>query len=218
MRVNVQGFVVGIGSEWAFPAGLAATRLESALKLPFAVMTARPPGMPAEWHPSWAKLWGFEAFPEATHILAADADLLPIAPRASLPIVDFAAALDDDNRPVRHESAAYGIPAGHYFNAGLFLASRAMQPALEAARARGPRYGSWLEQTALNVSVLAHVRANPELQTATLPRALNWLCPPGVCARRAAREGAGIVHLCARRGNAATLAREIETLAAELKV
>lgn len=214
-QYNVQGVVIGIGPDWEMPAALAAVRLEATFSVRFAVMNRRPLSMPEHFHPAWAKLWAFEVYPHASHLIVADADLLPVAPieRNVLDFdADFSAVLDEPSRSIFHESEAFGIPPNAYFNTGLFMARRkTMAPILTAAQRRGPRYGAWLEQTAINVGIHA-----AEARINVWPHRMNWQCPPGASPHRCAAEGAEIIHFSGRRGNAARVSQEIESVATDL--
>lgn len=58
------------------------------------------------------------------------------------------------NAPIEKESALYGLSASHYYNAGLLICDNRCRELFHDAMKLHPRYGTWLEQTALNRAII----------------------------------------------------------------
>jgi hypothetical protein len=163
---------IGIGDTWRQLAERAGARMAEATGLPVQVLSSCHL-LPPDWHPSWAKCWAFDLVPEhIDRLVIFDADIYPVAPftewdtDASLAVVRHV-----DTKPVKTEKTLYGLP--EYWNAGLIVIRREYADALRHVATYGPRYGTWLEQTALNREFLYRDKT-------WLPARCNHLlAPPG---------------------------------------
>jgi hypothetical protein len=163
---------IGIGDAWRSLAERAATRMSQHTGLPSQVLSSCP-HLPAGWSPSWAKAWAFDLVPDdIDRLLIFDADIYCTADwhewdtDQPLAVVRHIAT-----RGVQTETQLYTLR--EYWNAGLFVITRSLADALRLIATYGPRYGSWLEQTAA-VEIFEHC------DKAWLPARCNWLlAPPG---------------------------------------
>lgn len=167
MKKNIQGICFGIGGGWQSAAILACEQMEKHTRIPCKPILARPENAPEGWSPSWWKMCAFDLVDDgADYALVFDADIVCVR--------DWTPYLHD--APVmavrEFHSATRAIEAKNYqirdyFNGGFFLVHRDMRSRLESLRDYGPKYGSWLEQTALN-RIFADVWK-------PLPPQCNWL-------------------------------------------
>lgn len=146
-------------------------------------------------HPSYHRLWIWDLVPDDVEaVLYFDADTYCVRdwdPRALAATGDFWARRDVPTRKAPRECRRYGIAPAMYFNAGVFVASRAHREAFVLAQqiATAEDYQSaFLEQTALNVAV-----QRSGVSWADLPPRYNWICRPrcGVPA-----EDVAVLHSC----------------------
>jgi hypothetical protein len=182
------GICIGIGDPWAKAAAYAcaAMRLHTGVEC---VLCDKIPQLPEGWNPSWGKAFLWDMVPQdVERLLVFDADIVAIRPW-SLPAPDdkFHAVREIYCDPTRrNELRAFGLR--QYFNGGLFICPRSLAPKLNSVREYGPCYGTWLEQTALNV-VMAEVFR-------PLPAQLNWILEDNTSGLRGAMNvGAVNVHL-----------------------
>jgi len=131
-------------------------------------------------HPSYTRLWLWDLIgDEWDAVLYFDADTYCCRPwdPTALELGPFHAVLDFASVQVDRECRAYGLDAARYFNAGVFVAARALRPVFELAQriVASPDYRSpYWEQSALNAAVQ---RSGVELRL--LPREYNAICRPG---------------------------------------
>lgn len=150
------GLCIGTG-EWYRVAVRAAARMEQMTGVPCRVIE-RVDGNLA--HASWHKLNLLRDYPGET-LFIFDADiwcLAPWDPRAYT-ATGLAMVRDRSTFEVRVECALYHIPPDRYHNAGLMIADERAREVFAAAKRLHPRYGRWLEQTAVNHE--AHARGFP---------------------------------------------------------
>jgi hypothetical protein len=168
--MRTMGLTIGMGSGWRELAERSAVRMATATGLECRVMSSC--GLlPAGWSPSWAKAWAFDMVPQdVDRLLIFDADIFAVGPwrdwdvEGPLAVVRHVAT-----RPVQTEMALYGLQ--EYWNAGLFVIRRPVADALRMVATYGPRYGAWLEQTAIN-----HVFTYCEKEW--MPAGCNYLIAP----------------------------------------
>lgn len=177
------GVTIGIGEKWKEVAEISAREMQRHTGIPCHVVSELP--VDFGFHPSWLKLRVFDLFPSEDEILFFDADILCIKEWQPKPIiyrfgggefqydVDFSICNDEHSIAVSQECKQFGIDGPwRYFNAGLWIAHRKHDPILKRALARGPKFGTWLEQTALTVE-LQNENVN------VLQREFNRLLWPG---------------------------------------
>jgi hypothetical protein len=188
--MKIRGLTIGAG-EWKPLAEEMAERNSRLFGLDWEVVSKPPvPGV-AKWNPSWWKLWAFELCPDADAVMVLDADAYVRRPWP-LDKADGTiwAVLDQPIREVHvNECSLYGLDPFRYINGGAWFIGRADAVVLQTARLRGPRYGAWLEQTALNQAI-----QKLDAPLSLLPRTYNWLAH-GVPA--AVPKDAAVAHFCA---------------------
>jgi hypothetical protein len=153
--MKIVGLTIGVGVFEGLASDMAR-RNAAVFGVDWEVVRVAPVVGVREWHPSWWKLWAFDLFPEAEGIMYLDADIVA---RSSWPLEDlcggFSAVRDLPYRRVHeNECALYELDPACYINGGAWFCRREHAEVLERARAMGPNYGSWLEQTALNRALL----------------------------------------------------------------
>ena len=126
-------------------------------------------------HPAWQKLWLMHMH-RGRDLLIFDADIFCMKewqPEDFIQEYEMAAVPDMASQQVLSECQLYGIGWGNYFNAGLMIVDGTIEVMYDAQQYH-PRYGSWLEQTAINKACWdAQVNIN------YMPRAYNRLLWPG---------------------------------------
>lgn len=197
--MKMLGVCFGVGDGWAEAARWAAARMERVTGIECAVIAGAAPGFDgARRHPSWWKCRVFDLVPgDVDAVTIFDADVIACdyagGPDLRAEIYEAAiarpvtGALDVDSVSVRSECACYGVPLGQYVNCGFLVVRRNPgQMILDAAWQLGPRYGSWLEQTAVNVARLRQAYGGQ----ADWPRGWQRMLP----ARRGPFEWAKVNH------------------------
>lgn len=163
--MRILGVCFGVGDGWQEAARWAAARMERVTGFECVTIGAPPPGFTgAVRHPSWWKCKVFDFVPaDVDAVMIFDADVIAIG-AATLEGSSLAAdiheaaelatiwgALDADNRGVRSECACYQLDMENYVNCGFLVVRReGGREILERAWGRGPNYGAWMEQTAIN--------------------------------------------------------------------
>lgn len=186
------GLSIGLGQHWSDAATFACTQMQKHTGI-----ECRPihdlPDLPAGWNPSWGKAWLWDFVPpDIDRLLVFDADLVCIRPWKQWQIdAPFLATREIYvPRAVRNEKRAFGLP--DYFNAGLFVCHRSQRDRLERVRHYGPHYGTWLEQTAVNVLFRDIWRP--------MPAQTNWFCATETNALVGALDAcAACIHLAGRK-------------------
>jgi hypothetical protein len=171
-KLKTLAVTIGLGPGWRELAERAGARMAEATGLPVQVLSSCHL-LPPDWHPSWAKCWAFDLVPEhIDRLLIFDADIYPVAPFNEWDTDEPLAVVRHlESKPVKTEKILYGL--GEYWNGGLFVIRRSYADALRLTATYGPRYGAWLEQTALN-------RVFEHSGKAWLPARCNHLlAPPG---------------------------------------
>jgi hypothetical protein len=156
-----------------------------------------------EIHPSWNKLIlgyktesgqilksPFEPAPGSEWTIIVDSDIFSLRPfQIPIPKKQFAAVREPETHPIKIEKKLYGI--NNYFNAGFWIIHRDLLKRLHECFVKyHPRYGSWLEQTALNKWIQHEIGEWEEL-----PREYNWMVHPNDDASEALKN-AYLIHLC----------------------
>lgn len=169
---------IGSGEKWRLVAQASAAQVERMTGLETHIIDSV---ADSSCHPSWEKLRIFDHV-GGDNVLYFDADIW-IAGKWNVEQMHyemerhFMAAPDVASVPVNYECGKFGIPFPDcYVNAGLWVANRRKHESiLQKAYARRPEFGSWLEQTALNLEL---IRSRAEV--CRLPRTFNTLLWPGL--------------------------------------
>jgi hypothetical protein len=146
------GVTIGIGPGWKEASEWAAFRMHRMTGLQCVVLDHDPVGVA---HPSWLKCHFLDLYPGEV-ILSFDADIICMRPWRPSAIFDlmeqrFCAVPEDNIEIVARECVNYELPyPDWYVNGGLLMFGPQHKPVWDAVWARHPRYGSWLEQTAIN--------------------------------------------------------------------
>lgn len=141
----MKGYTIGTG-KWRKVAEYAAARMQEMTGVECSVWTPR-----KEWvHPSWAKC----EIPIETDTLIFDADVWCMEEWCPRPVVEPWAVMEPANPAVDLECQLYRLNRLTYFNGGMMMLTAMESNLLPMAAKYHPRYGKWLEQTALN-TVLA---------------------------------------------------------------
>ena len=137
-------------------------------------------GTPAVEHPSWLKCHIGTLCPEEKEFLVFDADVLCLHQWDPVGLFRqlgrrFMAVADDNSAPVYHECLEHHLPfPDWYVNGGLTIFGREHLSVWAEVWKRHPRYGRWLEQTALNKAL-----QKTETEVVRLPRSFNYLAHYG---------------------------------------
>jgi hypothetical protein len=177
------GVTIGLGEKWKEVAEISAREMARHTGISCHVISEAPDDF--SFHPSWLKLRVFDLFPGEDEILFFDADILCIRDWEPKPKIynlrgheihhdaGINICNDEHSISVGQECRQFGIDGQwKYFNAGLWIAHRKHDPILKRALARGPKFGTWLEQTALTVELQSE-------NVSVLPRQFNRLLWPG---------------------------------------
>ena len=169
---------IGIGDGWKQAATRAAARVQEMTELAVHIIDRNDFGAA---HPAWLKLKIPEMFPAHDEFFYFDSDILMLRHWLAREMFEamgrpFMAVPDVNSLPVLRECQAFQLPfPDWYVNSGLFVFGREHRPVLDAAWARHPSYGTWLEQTALNRALI-----DTRTEVCRLPRTFNTLLWPGV--------------------------------------
>jgi hypothetical protein len=147
------GVCIGIGEGWGIAALRARWRMEQMTGLQCQLISWKFEDVS---NPSWLKCHIHRFLPpETAPWLVFDADLLPMRPwnPAALYNSRFTAVRDQPTDMLRGECDAYGLDIDRYVNGGLLMFDASHAAIMEETWTRHPRYGRWLEQTSLNVSL-----------------------------------------------------------------
>jgi lipopolysaccharide biosynthesis glycosyltransferase len=151
------GVTIGIGGLWPEIAARSARRMAKQTGLECVALTGMPTGIPKVPHPSWVKCHIATMFPDRESFLVFDADIFALQswnPDALFRLGDgYFTAVPDRNLPsVYQECIEHKLPfPDWYLNAGLTMFGRWHQQGVwDEVWKRQPKYGRWLEQTALN--------------------------------------------------------------------
>lgn len=152
----MKGYTIGTG-KWRKVAEYAAARMQEMTGVDCSVWTPR-----KEWvHPSWAKC----EIPIETDTLIFDADvwcMSPWNPSGSEWTMPIAGVVEPANPAVDLECQLYGIKRSEYFNGGLVVVAAGAWDMLPTVAQYHPRYGRWLEQTAMNKVFAGRAGAIPD--------------------------------------------------------
>ena len=189
------GVSIGIGPGWQECARFAALRMSRMTGLECHVVT-HPHRTTEVAHPSWLKCWVTEMFPAEDSFCLFDADLLPLRPWDPAGLFEklgrpFLAVPEDNTLPVYNECMRYQLPPWDwYVNGGLTIFGREHASIWQTVWKLHPRFGSWLEQTALN-----HVLRDVGLPVCRLPRRFNHLLHGDYAAAPALAQAPDLVNL-----------------------
>lgn len=202
------GVTIGIGKGWQELATAAARRMEDWAGLPCVVIDQDTIGCA---HPSWLKCHIPAMFPHDDEFLVFDADILcvrewdPAALFETLGRPFMAVPEPGTNPEVMEECRKWQLAfPDSYLNCGLLIFGREHAPVLDATWAYHPHGGAWLEQSALNRSLV-----DSGVEICRLPRRYNTLAKHGrinsIYARVSPRD-AVCLHTCAMSDPAEILA------------
>jgi hypothetical protein len=169
----VIGVTLGVGDGWREVAAVAAQRMAHYTGLQITVVE-NPIRQYA--HPSWAKADVIEMFPTEDSFLVFDADVVCLRHWSPDQLFadlgrPFCAAVERRSQDVFDECAALEISFPDVMvNGGLLMFGREHLPVWEAVRGRHPKCGRWMEQGALNLSLL-----ESDFEVCRLPRQFNTL-------------------------------------------
>lgn len=153
------GVTIGIGEGWQEIARKAALRMQEMTGIECLIWSKTDKYV---CNPSWLKCdifgpWDLDPIKAHDEIMIFDADILPMKPWNPLTYCQgdnfHFAGVAEFTAPVWDECQRFGVPFGQYFNCGMFIIHRRAKSALEWAGRKHPEYGSWLEQTAINVGL-----------------------------------------------------------------
>lgn len=167
------GVTIGIGEGWGDVARRAAERMSRMTGLECMVIEKNEFGLA---HPSWLKCHVLDLFPKHEEFLVFDADILPLRPWSPDHLFRmmgrrFCAVPEDNSPTILVECTNYRLPfPDWYVNGGLAMFGREHAPIWKAVLGYHPKYGSWLEQTALNEAIRRGAH-----EVARLPRFYNQL-------------------------------------------
>jgi hypothetical protein len=169
---------IGIGPDWKRVAERAAERMSACTGLQARVINSME-GVEVA-HPSWLKCFIADVFTDHDEFLVFDADIIALRPWDPAGLFDslgrpFCAVPEPNGARVFEECKAHTLPfPDWYVNGGLTIFGREHVPIWRRTWEMHPRYGSWLEQTALNQAL-----AETYLPTCRLPRRFNALAHGG---------------------------------------
>jgi hypothetical protein len=148
------GITIGIGSNWKGAATRAAMRMQENTGIECIVLDEDPIGLS---NPSWLKAFLIDLYPKYDRLMIFDADLIPLQKWNAKEIIEEAGELMvgvvDTGDGVKEECINYGLDPEAYINGGLLITGPHHKKLWERVKRGYPRYGRWLEQTALNKAV-----------------------------------------------------------------
>lgn len=169
------GVTIGIGPDWEPIARRSAEIMSNMTGLQCRVIASCD-----NLRPSWAKCLVTELFPQENEFLVFDADIVCLKSWKPAVLFDtmgrrFCAVPEPKSEPVLNECKTYRIPfPDWYVNGGLTLFGREHRPVWRRTLERHPSFGSWEEQTALNLAL-----KETGVEMARLPRIYNALAHHG---------------------------------------
>lgn len=131
------------------------------------------------WNGSWIKPWLWDILPSnVDRVIWFDADIVPVNPMMDIlpESGNFCAVMDVESTKQRMDEVATELrPVKDYFNAGFFVASRAVHPAFNRAKRFMPTRDKpfhlpGYDQNPMNVGIFEE-----GIQVTKLPRELNWM-------------------------------------------
>lgn len=169
------GVTIGVGSEWAEVALKASLRMEQMTGINCTVITDE---IYKVDHPSWMKcaVVDHSPFKPYDSFMIFDADVICVKPWNPHTLFEsmgrpFMAVPDTRDQVVWDECNALGISFPDvYVNGGLTIFGREHAPIWRNTFKHHPKCGRWLEQGALNLSLL-----NSGVEVCRLPRYFNVL-------------------------------------------
>jgi hypothetical protein len=139
-----------------------------------------------------------------------DADILPMKPwdPRSLYRGKFAGVVENQTDIIRAECSLYNLNRRRYINGGLVMFDESHAEIWAETWSKHPRYGTWLEQTALNKALAGH-------EIDLIPNIYNTLLRPDrddISAKALLARPETNLHLCGLRGDVGTLLAVQEAL------
>jgi len=203
------GICIGIGDGWELAAHRTAKRMEA--------MTGVKCFVISEWDdrgavsPAWMKchiIADCRKLPPPYFLF--DADILPMKPwdPRSLYRGRFAGTVEPQTDILRAECSLYNLNRLRYINGGLVMFDESHADIWAETWGKHPRYGSWLEQTALNKALVRH-------DIDLIPNTYNTLVRPNredLSAKALLARPETNLHLCGLRGDMGTLLGVQESL------
>lgn len=152
--MKILGVTIGIGELWEKAAKRVAERMERNTGIECRVITENHFGV---IHPSWLKAYLHQMYPEYDKLIIFDADIIPLKPWDARRVCEesegLIAGVVDTGDGVVAECVNYNLDPKTYINGGLVISGRIHQHIWERVKRGHPRYGSWVEQTALNKAI-----------------------------------------------------------------
>lgn len=151
------GITIGVGEQWNAAAKACAHRMSEMTGLECKVIDTCPESIA---HPSWLKAHVIGMFPEYDSFLVFDADIIPSKhwnPKLLFEELGrpFCAVPDRNWAATQRECTKFNMPwPDWYVNGGLTMFGKEHAIVWEYVLRKHPKYGSWLEQTALNEALL----------------------------------------------------------------
>jgi hypothetical protein len=151
------GVCIGVGPGWKEAAQLTAARMATTTGLRCVVLDKCDPPV---CHPSWLKCHVTSIYPDEDSFLVFDADILPLKPWNPELLFEglgrpFCACPDRNSPGTLRECQNFGLPwPDWYINGGMLIFGREHQRVWDYVWRKHPRYGTWLEKTALNEALL----------------------------------------------------------------
>lgn len=175
------GVTIGIGRLWPEIAARSARRMQKMTGLRCIVIdgarrVGAPERLPEVVHPSWLKCHITRIFPTEHRFLVFDADIFCLShwdPEALFAETrkSFCAVPDRNLPAVYKECCEHQLPfPDWYVNGGLLMFNRKHEAIWDEVWNKHPRYGRWLEQTALNKAI-----QESGIDVCRLPRVFNQL-------------------------------------------
>ena len=155
------GVTLGIGKGWEEVAKRAADRMSEFTGLQCHVIS-KWSGKAFE-HPAWLKCRILDIFRTENDFLYFDSDIWCVKPWKPDKLFegcnrDFVAVPAVDNKFIEQECKRFNLPmGGQYISAGLLVFGREHRQVFEYAESLHPAYGSWFDQTPINVALNKNV-------------------------------------------------------------
>ena len=155
------GVTIGLGATWISVAKRAAARMSEFTGLDCKMIDSW--HGPEYEHPAWLKCRILDIFRGENDFFYFDSDIWCVKPWKPEKIFegcnrDFVAVPAVDNKFIEQECKRFNLPlGGQYISAGLLMFGREHRGVFEYAESLHPAYGSWFDQTPINVALTKSV-------------------------------------------------------------